>query len=78
MAEKKEECCGELCDLHMHVVEDGFHFCCMYESEDNNSLGRRAGWVPPAPCERKEYVAKTKAAAIKKFEEILNEKHCSK
>ena len=76
MAEKnKEECCGELCDISMHVVEDGFHFRCSYEPE-KQSLGQRAGWIPCAPYEYKEYVAKTKAAAVKKFEEILNEKHC--
>jgi hypothetical protein len=77
MAEK-EKCYGEPCDIHIRAIEDGYHIRCCFEPEENSSLARRAGWVPCAPYESKEYSAKTKAALVKKIEEILNEKHCSK
>ena len=72
MAEK--ECCGELRDIHICKVENGFKLCCCYESE--RSLSQKAGWVPCSPCETKDYVEKTTDAVVKRVKELLNEKHC--
>ena len=70
MAETKEEKKMDLCHLSVCVVENGYKISCQYKSGDQ-SLGQRAGWVPPSYVEDKEYVEKTKDAVLKRIKEVL-------
>ena len=68
MAEKEYKS-SDLCHIMIEKVENGYKDCCQYDSEQ--SLSQKAGWVPCAPYERKEYVEKTKDAVLKRLKEIL-------
>ncbi len=72
MAETKEDkkIKMEICNLNVCVVENGYKISCMYVSGEQ-SLGQRAGWVPPSYGESKEYVEKTRDAVVKRIKEIL-------
>lgn len=67
MAEEKKQ---EVCHISICVVENGYKISCQYESKEM-SLGMRAGWVPCAPNECKDYVEKTPEAVLKRLKEIL-------
>jgi len=64
-----EEKCGELCTISMRKVENGWNLCCCYE-DDEMTISKRAGWVP-CQMKSKEWVEKTKAAVLKRLEEIM-------
>jgi hypothetical protein len=66
-AEKKH---GEICHVSICVVENGYKISCNYEPGEQ-SLGQRAGWVPPSYVESKDYVEKTKDAVLKRLKELL-------
>jgi hypothetical protein len=70
MADKKEPK-KELCHINVKVVENGYEIHCTYSPEE--TLSQKAGWVPPASYECKEYVAKTKADLKNRFNQILDE-----
>lgn len=71
MAEKdKEKSQGEFCDLRVCKAENGYKVCVTYEPKEQ-SLAQRAGWVPPACYESKDYVEKTKAAVVNRIKELL-------
>lgn len=71
MADDKKDKQGELCHVSICKVENGYKISCNYTSK-NQSLSQRAGWVEgPSYNESKDYVEKTKAAVIKRLEEIL-------
>ena len=67
MAEEKK---GEVENINIACVENGYKISCQYESA-NKSLGVRAGWYPEGPSECKTYVEKTKDAVLKRLKEIL-------
>jgi hypothetical protein len=66
----KEKPMGELCNLSICLAENGYKICAMYEPKEK-SLAQRAGWVPCAPCECKDYVEKTKSAVVNRVKELL-------
>lgn len=66
MAEEKS---GDLCHVTICKVENGYKVSCSYDSPE--TLSSKAGWVPRVPGECKEYVEKSKAAVIKRLEEVL-------
>lgn len=59
----------ELCHISICKAENGYKISCNYEPKE--TLSSRAGWVPPMYCKPKEYVEKSKAAVIKRLEEVL-------
>ncbi len=65
-----EEKHGEAAYIRISCVENGYKIECQYESPEK-SLGVRAGWYPEGPAQTKEFVASTKAAVIKRLEELL-------
>lgn len=73
MAEKEKESCGDLRDIHICAVENGFKICCCYEPGDK-TLSEKAGWVPCRAPECKDYVEKTTDAVVKRVKELLS--HC--
>ena len=69
MADAKEKKM-EVCHVSICVVENGYKISCQYESGEQ-SLGQRAGWVPPSYGESKDYVEKTREGVLKRIKEIL-------
>jgi hypothetical protein len=67
MADEKKM---DVCHVSVCVVENGYKISCTYEPKEQ-SLGQRAGWVPPSYGESKDYVEKTKDAVLKRLKEIL-------
>jgi len=68
MAEEKEKK-GEVCHISICKCENGWKISCMYNYE--KTLSQRAGWTPCGVGECKDYVAATKAAVLKRLEEIM-------
>ena len=69
MAEDKEKQ-GDCCHVSICKAENGWKISCTYEPKEEK-LGVRAGWYPPEYCKPVEYVEKTKAAVVKRLEEVL-------
>ena len=65
----KEKGKGELRHVSLCRAENGWKISCSYESE--KTLRQRAGWTPCDAGECKEYVEKSKAAVLKRLEEVL-------
>ena len=64
-----DEKCGELCSINICKAENGYKICCCYEDKDM-TISKRAGWVP-CQMQSKDWVEKTKAAVLKRLEEIM-------
>jgi hypothetical protein len=67
MAEKEK--LGELCGISLCKAENGWKICCTYEDSEM-TVSKRAGWVP-CQMQSKDYVEKTKAAVLKRLEEVM-------